>query len=48
MKTEKVRKTITLSDDIDMLLRVTSAKSRKSASSVIEEALRAFLQSESK
>jgi hypothetical protein len=48
MKKKKVRKTITISDDVDMELRIYSAKSRRGCSALIEEALRLFLKDDKK
>jgi hypothetical protein len=41
--TDKIRKTVMLSDHVDMALRLRSANSRKNASLIIEEALSQFL-----
>ena len=41
---KKIRKTIMLSDHVDMALRLRSANSRKNASLIIEEALNQFLE----
>ncbi|MFB2970419.1 hypothetical protein ACE1CD_15710 [Aerosakkonema sp. BLCC-F183] len=39
---DKLKRTICLSDEVDMELRLRSASSRKPASTLIEEALKQF------